>query len=317
MTTPKLMEEQDSQVNVRPHEASAPAPVPSSDEGWMTRQDICAKLGVSVRTLRRLRKQEKLERRIDGCQAFYRLVPGSNEETAEPDDTEKAWLDVVPIRTGRRAEKTEPTNKPKTAPDSPIDAGRLTGLLRLALDQRDQSRQARDESNKRQEETQERLDNLQSKLEEVIEQRNEARRAHKRVQVEREELTAKVSRLMNQRDDSMVARAEAEHQRDELACELNLAEVERDMLAKRRDELIARLDQTVRQREYAQRQLQQAHQLLTEWQDWRDQAEDTLRRADERTVEALKLAADAINTPWWGVGRRRALHDDLQVLLRG
>jgi hypothetical protein len=295
---------------------------PSRGEGWLSRRAFCAQHVLSVRALRRLRKQGQVEHLQQDKLSFYRMVEAEPEPEPEPEaepeavpaegvdtgaETDQAWLDVIPIRTARKSREA-----PRQG-----EAARLESLLRLALEQREEALEASRAAAQRQREVGERLEALQERFDESIKQRDEAVKARKRLQGERDELARKLALAIRQRDAAIVGRAEATHRNDELACELNLAHAERDKLTRRREELIARLDRTVQQREYAQRQLEQAHQLLVEWQAWRDQAEETLRATDERTVAALRLAADALRTPWWGVKRRRELQGQLHKLLKG
>lgn len=318
MTTPSLKEE-----IAAPREAAEIAPMgqaqPSLGDGWLSRRDFCAQHGLSVRALRRLRKQGQVEHRQEDKFSYYRMVEVQEGESARVEtgqgeegvstgpETDQAWLDVIPIRTARKS------------PSAPRqgEAARLESLLRLALEQREEALEANRAAAAHQRELSERLEALQERFDESIKQRDEAIKARKRLQAERDELARKLALAIRQRDAAIVARAEASHRNDELACELNLAHAERDKLVRRREALIGRLDRTVQQREYAQRQLQQAHQLLVEWQGWRDQAEETLRATDERTIAALRLAADALRTPWWGISRRRELQGQLHKLLKG
>jgi hypothetical protein len=206
------------------------------DPSWLTRQEICAAHGLSLRALRRWRKDGLVERHCQDRQTFYRLTqtPAPPAPTAEP-DTEQGWMDVIPIRTGRRQPEAPRHGEP----------ARLASLLKIALEQRDAALEAQRLAATAQEALTGRLDGLQLRFDEALRQRDEIMQQRKRLQSERDELARKLTLAIRQRDAAIVARAEAVHRSDELACELNLANAERDKLTRRREALIARLDRTV------------------------------------------------------------------------
>lgn len=305
-----------------------PSPLLTADPSWLERRQICAQLGVSLKALRRLVRDGWVERKVERERTEYRLL--SHDGLAlEPDgpDTEELALALdadealsddgltlakapeAPSSVAQEA-RPMPAELGKPAEGQPEwDVPRLVGLLKLAVEQRDQAQEARKEVLRRQEQILDRLDLLIEQRDEALRQRDDSLDLLRRLKDERDDLRAKLPEAISQRDKAL-------QQRDQVLEQLRQASEDRDKITQQHGLLLEQLDRALAQREYVQKQLQQAHKLLLEWREWRDDAQQTLNRAEERNGEALRVAATALSTPWWAFQKRKALQSELDELLK-
>jgi DNA repair exonuclease SbcCD ATPase subunit len=306
-----------------------PPQLSTVDPSWLERRQICAQLGVSLKALRRLVRDGWVERRVERERTEYRLL--SNDKLAlqhEGPDTEELALALdadealssdglalakppeAPSSVAREARPAPTAEQAKPAEGQPEwDVPRLVGLLKLAVEQRDQAQEARKEVLRRQEQILDRLDLLIEQRDEALRQRDDSLDLLRRLKDERDDLRAKLPEAISQRDKAL-------QQRDQVLEQLRQASEDRDKITQQHGLLLEQLDRALAQREYVQKQLQQAHKLLLEWREWRDDAQQTLNRAEERNGEALRVAATALSTPWWAFQKRKALQSELDELLK-
>lgn len=119
-------------------------------EGWMKRDEICAQLDVTSRTLQRKVKKGEVERRQLGREARFRIIPASElEDRADDnkDEVEVAPLMMLPpgpppsrsqVRARRKRDKTERASRRSQAEaPSPQD---VMGVLEKLTDRLVESR---------------------------------------------------------------------------------------------------------------------------------------------------------------------------------
>lgn len=274
---------------------------------WMTRRELCEHFGVSVRTLRKLTNLGAVERRFVDRKALYRPLVGKSELTAHPDldlgtddldDPDRRAPALVTITAERDLDDAVPgrpiltdDERPRRAADR--DAARLLSVAKAALKQRDR---------------------LSAQNAEIIAERDALREQLVRVE-------AAVTRARDQRlhaeaqsERNAEQRDRAVTQRDALLDRLDRVLDQRDKATGQRDALLARLEDVIEQRDKAIEQVQRAHEMLGEWKAWREEAQTTLDRSEERTERAARLTVAALSTPWWAFARRKEIEQQLRDL---
>lgn len=274
---------------------------------WMTRRELCEHFGVSVRTLRKLTKSGAVERRFVDRKALYRPLVGKSELIAHPDlDLGSAEMDdpdrraptLVPITAERNLDDAAPGRPILTADQRPRraadrDASRLLSVAKSALKQRDRLVQEKAEVEAERDTLKEKLIRVEAAVERAKDQRSVAE--------------AQAARAVEQRDRALT-------QRDALLDRLDRVLDQRDQATEQRDQLLARLEDVIDQRDKAIEQFQRAHEMLREWKVWREEAQATLDRYEERTERSARLTAAALSTPWWAFSRRKEIELQLREL---
>ena len=274
---------------------------------WMTRRELCEHFGVSVRTLRKLTKHGAVERRFVDKKALYRPLVGKSELAAHPDlDLGSDDLDnpdrraptLVAIQIDRELDDAVPgtplltdDQRPRRAADR--DAARLLSVAKAALRQRDRLMDEKSEVEGERDALREKLMRVEAAVERALEQRTRA--------------DDKALRAAEQRDRAIT-------QRDALLDRLDRLLDQRDKATEQRDELLARLDDVIDQRDKAIEQFQRAHDMLRDWKVWREEAQNTLDRYEDRTERAARLTAAALSTPWWSFTRKKEIEQQLRDL---
>ena len=301
---------------------------------WMSRREVCTHLGVSVRTLRRLCKRDDIERRLVDRKVVYRLVTtlaelkkregvGEDNPLNDPPRTPPVLPKGPPPREEGDDEKDLAipimSGRPRRASDR--EAQRLLSLAKAAIAQRDRAQkdsiahkeqlaQSQTELLKAREEGEE----ADARLQEAQARGTELEALLERVETSRNRVLKQNQRLADQLDKVLEQRDRAIEQRDGLLERLDKVLEQRDLAISQRDTVMEQLDVVVEQRDNLADQFQQAYQLLLAWSEWRDHAQMTLDRADDRCERAIRLAAAAANTPWWAFARRKEIEADLQKL---
>jgi hypothetical protein len=274
---------------------------------WMTRRELCEHFGVSVRTLRKLTKLGAVERRFVDKKALYRPLVTKTELAAHPDldlrsegrdDPDRSPPTLVAITTHPVPDDAIPgtplltdDHRPRRAADR--DAARLLSVAKAALKQRDRLADEKADVVAERDALREKLMRVETAVERAHEQRVQA--------------DERAQRAADQRD-------RATTQRDALLDRLDRVLDQRDKATEQRDELLSRLDDVIDQRDKAIEQFQRAHDMLRDWKVWREEAQATLDRYEERTERAAMLTAAALSTPWWSFARRKEIEQKLRDL---